>query len=253
MSVFRISHKKMKLPIFLTAIILIGIYSCTQTKTAEERADFINNKKCKCIDNFFSSSLYAPFVYSKIGEYTVAFCGLIGKDYDLDSLARKANNNAGFKRTGYEIILCSKDSSIYVVGEYYLDSIQLFDNHFELFRLSDFPVDSTMEYQNIPLLEFHFTESNGKLKIDTTIAIPPKFTTDSYLEQIKKLVEENKADSLKTTKYHDLKLHYLFLKAVSNDAFKEEFKSSGPYDGYMGPIFRDFKSYLDLEKNKNGE
>lgn len=207
---------------------------------------------CKCVDGAFSSKNDSPIAYSRIGKIRVMFCGYKGEYYELDSM-ENAQNNFGFKCTGFEIIQCSNDSVLFVVGEYYTDSIRVSEEGFKHFRLSHFPKAKNIEYEPTTLLEYQYKETHDGIRIDTLIALPTKYFQKKYLNELADLVEFYKNDTTDTSKYHDLKLHYLFLRAVSDEKFKEEFISSGPYDGYMGPIFRDFKSYLGYEKSEIGD
>src|SRR5690554_897925 len=235
----------------ITILILLTFYSCSRKDCSNQTAEKEIEVSCKCIDGTFSSSKEEPIANSRIGEKKVVFCGIKGEYYELDT-ADTTQENFGFKRTGFDIIQCSNDSVLFVVGEYYTDSIHISEEGFKHFRLTHFPKVKGLKYEPTTLLEFHFRETSDGITIDTFIALPNRFFDEEYLNDLANLVGFYKGDTTDTSKYHDLKLHYLFLRAISDEKFKKEFISSGPYDGYMGPIFRDFKSYLGYEKNKSG-
>ncbi|EON78929.1 hypothetical protein ADIS_0522 [Lunatimonas lonarensis] len=235
----------------MVTLILSVLCSCSQTDSSGVTAEEKMEVSCNCVDGVFSSRNALPIAHSRIGKILVIFCGYKGDYYELDSIDN-TQNNFGFKRTAFEIIQCSNDSVLVVVEEYYTDSIRVSDEGFKHFRLSHFPKAENLEYEPTTLLEYQYKETQDGIGIDTLIALPPKFFQQKYLNELVGLVEFYKNDTTDTSKYYDLKLHYLFLRALSDEKFMGEFISSGPYDGYMGPVFRDFKSYLGHERRKNG-
>jgi len=226
---------------FLTLLILITflLHSCSeQNEIKTKKID--ETSKCNCIDVGFSSSKSPAFAESRIGNISVLFCGYTGSAYELDSIKL----NSGFKRTGFEIISCKDSSSIFSVGEFYTDSIVINQSGFSIYQFARFPTKNQREYSLNPILKFSFKEENGKIIIDTSLALNQNLLSEDYLSWLKKWADEAKLNQEQTTMFPDLNMHYLFLKAIKDTEFENEFINSGPYDGYMGPLFRDLKNYL---------
>lgn len=197
---------------------------------------------CKCIDNIFSSAESQPIALSKIGNKEIAFCGF---HYDDIGVLGK---DSSFVGCGYEVILCYERKSIFEAGEYYTDSIKINRKGFEIYRLSNFPTLKSKKYTPIPLLLFTFRDKNDRIMIDTTLSIDEKYFSSTYLNNLKEMMNAAIEDSSNSTAYQDLRLHYLFLKAIKDEKHELEFIKSGPYDGYMGPIYNDFIKYLGLKR-----
>jgi hypothetical protein len=222
-------------------LFLIAFLHLSCSEQNERKTEKVSElAECTCIDEGFSSSKEPPFAKSKIGSIPVLFCGYNGSDYKLDSI----NSNRGFKRTGFEVISCKDNSSIFSVGEYYTDSIVINQTGFSIYQLAQFPTKNQTAYSLFPILKFSFNIENNKIVIDTSLALNENLLSKDYLSWLEKWVDDAKLNKEQPTIFPDLNMHYLFLRAIKNSEFENEFISSGPYDGYMGPIFSDLKSYL---------
>lgn len=222
--------------------ILIGLFtqpSCGQPegKSAE---------LCGCIDYRFSSKESVPIAHSYIGKQIIAFCGY-QKEYSDGEKVGILSQDSSFIGCGYEIILCSENKSIYSLGEAYNDSVKLYSNHFEVFRIELFPDKYGESYKPISLFKIEFFEDGDKIESDTSIAIPHNYLSEDFLSNIKSQADIAKADSENPTKHLDLELHYMFLRAIADKAFEEEFINSGPYDGYLAVIHTRFQDYLKMK------
>ncbi|WP_321288938.1 hypothetical protein [uncultured Sunxiuqinia sp.] len=198
----------------------------------------VYGQECNCIDNSFSSKNDSPIAFSKIGNEDVAFCG-----YKYDEIG-KLKSDSSFIGCGYEIILCSEKKSIFEVGEFYTDSIKIRKNGFDIFRTENFPYGQGEKYNEIPVLKFSFSTIENKIQIDTIFAIPDYYISNEYFKKLELIIETIKKDTGYPTRYPDFNLHYLFLKAVSDKKFERKFIDSGPYDGYLAVIYRNFVEYL---------
>jgi hypothetical protein len=202
---------------------------------------------CKCIEGSFSSSSKHPIATVRQGEHEFAFCG-------YTSEASKHERDFGFLRldssfllVGFELIDCKNGTSIFEEGEYYTDSVKFTDDGFELFRLTNLPNPSGGKYVSVPVIEFKFTRKESGFTVDTSFALTEVYYQDNYLEHLEKNLTALKTNQSMTMEAKDLELHFLFLKAVSDKKYAADFLNSAPYDGYMGPIFRDYISYLNLK------
>lgn|GEM_PF-1863320 len=222
-------------------LITIGclICSCKQNST-------VSKAECKCIDHRFSSSKFIPIATSTIDNIPVAFCGYSSKGSEYLEEYGILKSDSSFIGIGYEVIDCSTQKSIFDEGEYYTDSIKINVNGFEIFRLAHI-VNPNGNFGNlIPVIQFNFSKSKQGFQLDTLFAFPEKYFSDGYIQQVKTHIDSLENSELEKYEFVEFKMELLFLKALNDINQLDKFLNSGPYNGYLGPLFRDFCYYAKM-------
>lgn len=229
---------------YLVIILALSIgFSKFQNLTTETLSD-----NCNCIDGFFSTSTKKPIATADHNGRSFSFCGYSSeatkyrRDYGL------LRPDTSFLLCGFELIDCETQTSIFSEGEYYTDSVKLTYDGFELYRLTRLPNPNGGTYISVPAVQFNIIRDGNSFTTDTVLAIPESFYQSDYLMAIEKNLTSLKQDSSKQMEAADLELSYLFLRALQSDENKTAFYDNAPRDGYMGPIFTDYKLYLILKE-----
>lgn len=233
----------------LTIFLIMNVALCY----AQDPISKGNLNSCKCIDNLFSSSKEEPIATVKQDDNYFSFCGyksnspINGREYGV------LRTDSSMLLCGYELIDCQNTKSIFYEGEYYTDSVKIHSDGFEIFRLKNIPNINGGKYFPVPIIEFKVKQTDKGLLIDTIFALPQTYYSKEYIAQVENVLNDMINNKSRELDIEDYQLHLLFLKALNNESDLKQFNDAGTYDGYLGPIYRDFGRYIKikLEDEKN--
>lgn len=255
----------------LLIIITLSIFSCVHKNS--EKKEIVHNEKtsikieksitteneivkeneCECIDYAFSQKGEPPLLTHKIGTSKIIVCGYRGEYEDNITLGEKLQDSS-FYASGFELFSCSGSETIQLFenGEYYLDIIKPKSEELEIVRLMRMPRDKSLKYKWTQVLSIRFFEQNGLIKTDSSFVLPINTYNQDFLKYFKSEIDRVKNDSSEKLKYPDYLIDYSFIQAVKNPKkYSKKLKSIGPFDGYLGPIYRDVLKYYELFEKEN--
>tara|TARA_Y100000739_G_C20513981_1_gene420905 strand:- start:302 stop:1006 length:705 start_codon:yes stop_codon:yes gene_type:complete len=228
-------------------IFLLLTFGLTQAQNVATKTTPDN---CACIDYRCSSSDKKPIAKITLDSRELIFCGYSGKATKYQGNYGILRSDSTFLLSGFALIDCSNKKSIFSEGEYYTDSVKLTSNGFELYRIIWLPNPNGGEYLPVPALKFKIQNVQDRLTVDTLLTIPKSFYSSSYLNQIKKNLDVLRKDKEKKMSADDLEFQYLFLRALNDTDYRQDFEDNAPRDGYMGKTYRDYQRYLEIKERQ---
>ncbi|MDA8956436.1 hypothetical protein N9H19_02330 [Flavobacteriales bacterium] len=209
--------------------------------------------ECGCIDYAFSQKEEPPLLTHKIGNSKITVCGYRGEYEDKITLGEILPDSS-FYASGFVVFNCSgsEPTSIFMDGEYYLDLIKPKLEELEIVRLMKMPRDTSLKYEWTEVLSIRVFEQNGLIKTDSSFVLPVNSYNQDFLKHFKSEIDRMKNDTKGKINYPDYLIDYYFIQAVKNpEKYSKKFKSIGPFDGYLGPIYRDALKYYELFEKEN--
>ena len=243
---------KLIIIILLTFSITSFGQTISDKKKTNERITTLEND-CACIDYMFSQSGELPLLTQNIGDAKIIVCGYRGEYGDKIVLGKKLQDSS-FYASGFEVFHCTNYElkQIFEDGEYYIDLIKSHSNYFEIIRLMQFPNGKKLNYELTPVLSIKIIEKNNTIKIDSSFVFPYDNYDKDFLDLFESELDRVKNDSVEYIKYNDYLIDYLFIQAIGNPKkYSGKLKSIGPFDGYLGPIYRDILEYYKLFEKEN--
>jgi len=261
----------MRMRHLLLLIISISILSCNTKNSKKVEAvktdiikavsidtiipvkESVKVNECGCIDYAFSQKEEPPLLTHKIGNSKITVCGYRGEYEDKITLGEILPDSS-FYASGFVVFNCSgsEPTSIFMDGEYYLDLIKPKQKELEIVRLMKMPRDTSLKYEWIEVLSIRVFEQNGLIKTDSSFVFPVDSYNQSFLKHFKSEIDRMKNDTKEKINYPDYLIDYYFIQAVKNpERYSKKFKSIGPFDGYLGPIYRDALKYYELFEKEN--
>jgi len=231
----------------------------TENKTAVyidttlKEKELIKEKECECIDYGFSQKGEPPLLTHKIGTSKIIVCGYRG-EYEENITLGESLQDSSFYVSGFVVFNCSGSETIQLFkdGEYYLDIIKPKSKELEIVRLMRMPRDKSLKYKWTQVLSIRFFEQNGLIKTDSSFVLPLDTYNQDFLKYFKSEIDRVKNDSTDKLNYPDYLIDYCFIQAVKNpEKYSKKLKSIGPFDGYLGPIYRDILKYYELFEKEN--
>jgi len=208
--------------------------------------------RCECIDYHFSQKGQEPLLTHYLGSTKIIVCGYIGK-YEWDITLGERLPDSSFYVSGFNIFSCT-DSGIdhlFENGEYYLNRILPKPNQLEVVRLRRMPVSKKLDYEWTDIISIKFHEGNQELKVDSSFVLSVDLYDQEFLNYFKSEISKLENDATKDqTNYLEYLIDYSFIQAVINP--KEHghiLNSLGPFDGYLGPLYRDILMYYKIFEN----
>lgn len=247
-------------------LIIISILSFSSINSKNE--DFVNTNKivsvsadttvtcngmvkineCDCIDYLFSQEGESPLLIQKIGASKIIICGY-RHDYDEYITLGERLSDSSFYVSGFVVFDCSgsETTQLFEDGEYYLHIIKPKPKELEIVRLLRMPRDKSLKYKWTEILSIRFFEQNGIIKSDSSFVLTTNIYDQDFLKYFKSEIDRVKNDSTKKLNYYDYLIDYCLIQAVKNpEKYSDKLKSIGPFDGYLGPIYRDVLEYYEL-------
>lgn len=205
-------------------------------------------KECECIDYNFSQKGEPPLLTHKIGTSKIIVCGY-RHETDENIILGEILPDSSLYVSGFVVFLCSGSETIKLFqnGEYYMDIIKPKYNEIEIVRLIRMPQDKSLKYNWTEVISVRLFEDNGIIKSDSSFVLPIDAYNNDFLKYFKSEIDRVKNDSTKILSYYDYLISYYFIKAVKNPLkYSEKLRAIGPFDGYLGPIYRDVLDYYKL-------
>jgi hypothetical protein len=202
---------------------------------------------CNCTDALFTENDSIPILEYILGSTKVIVCGY--KHNFLEGIeVGKQLSNGNLYGNGYEVFVC-KDSGVnrvYSRGEYYLELISPLEDTLKITRLTMIPQPTSLMSDWTPMIAFRLFEQDQMIKMDTLFVFPiEKYSQDFIMhhgDEVNRLKKEDGAGL-----YKEHLIGYAFIKAVKEpEHYSKLLKTLGPFDGYLGPIYRDMLWYFDI-------
>lgn len=255
----------------LLLIISISILSCNSKNSKKEEVLKTDNntavsidttileqelkkvKECGCIDYAFSQKEEPPLLTHKIGNSKIIVCGYRG-EYEDEITLGEILPDSSFYVSGFVVFNYSGSEAIPIFedGEYYLDIIKPKLEELEIVRLKKMPRDKSLKYEWTEILSIRIFEQNGLIKTDSSFVFPVDSYNQDFLKYFKSEIDRVKNDLKGKFNYPEYLIDYNFIQAVKNpEKYSKKLKSIGPFDGYLGPIYRDILKYYELFEKEN--
>ncbi len=222
-------------------------------ETSLKEKELIKEKECECIDYGFSQKGESPLLIHSFGTSKIMVCGY-HIEYDENITIEKSLQDSNLYASGFVVFNCSGSETIplFEDGEYYLDLIKPKSEELEIVRLMRMPQDKSLKYEWTQVLSIRFFEQNGLIKTDSSFVLPLETYNQDFLKHFKSEIDRVKNDSTDKLNYRDYLIDYYFIQAVKNpEKYSKKLKSIGPFDGYLGPIYRDVLKYYELFEREN--
>ncbi len=227
-------------------------FSTTINQAEKETSveETIQSFDCKCIDYHFSQANEDPILINEIDSISFLICGYKGvTDYNLQ--IGKLREDSSFYVRGFNIFICT-DSEImplYEDSEYYINLIKPGINQLVVNRVIRMPTGKGIEYDWKEITSLRFYYSNGEIKRDKYFIMSTEHYNDEFLKFFHKTIEYEKNDPTISGNYYEHLIDYYFIQAIKEPIkYENKLKNLGPFDGYLGPIYRDILEYYELFK-----
>lgn len=221
--------------------------------SVEIDANTTTTDRCECIDYHFSQKGQEPLLMHNLGSTKIIVCGYIGK-YEWGITLGERLPDSSFYVSGFNLFSCTESGidHLFENGEYYLNKIVPKPNQIEVIRLRRMPVSKKLDYDWTEIISIKIHKVNQQIKVDSSFVLSVDLYDQEFIDYFKSEISKLENDpTIDQTNYLEYLIDYSFIQAVINPKeYGQILHGLGPFDGYLGPLYRDILMYYKIFENK---